>query len=120
MGTGPGPTLGQVSVLACGVLLPLLKQGLPGLRPRRAGQRLRPHQLPAPGLGRGQRWGGWGRPGRRCQGWAEERTTCQEHQAPTDSAPHPHPTCDRVTEAGEAAETEEAPQAPGPPCRAGL
>lgn len=93
-GTGLGPTLGQVSVLARGVLLPLLKQGLPGLRPRRAGQRLRPHQLPAPGLGRGWRRGGWGRPGRRCQGWAEERTTCQEHQAPTASAPHPHPTSD--------------------------
>lgn len=32
----------------------------------------------------------------------------------------PAPRSDRVTEAGEAAGTEEAPQVPGPPCRAGL
>lgn len=49
-----------VSLLASCVLLPLLKQCLPGLRSRSAGQRLRPYQLPAPGL-QGGRW--WGRGG---------------------------------------------------------
>lgn len=82
---GPAPTWvwARACVLARGVALPLLKQGLPGLRPRRAGQRLRPDQLPAPGLG-GGRW----RP--RChQGWAEERENPRVGNIPAHSGPGP-------------------------------
>lgn len=75
------------SVPAPRVPLPLLKQGLPGLRPRRARQRLRPDQLPAPGLG-----AGWRGPGRR-RGWAEERTARSGTPWPTQ-APGPLPVAE--------------------------
>lgn len=78
-----GVVWGPVSILAHCILFPLLKQGLPGLRTRRAGQRLGPHQLPAAlplpmGLSGG--WGlrGWGRLGWCHQSRAEERTAESE------------------------------------------
>lgn len=77
LGAQPGPA---VSVLAHRILLPLLKQSLPGLRTGGPGQRLRPHQLPAAlplpmGLSGGRQLRGGGRLGWRHERWAEERTT---------------------------------------------